>query len=103
MGREDVFTLSHLHGLTLDLVIDVVFDLCSEFIRGMRTCSCKIVTADDWPENLVMLIVLQVVVAIAFDYSYNLLRAFPHIGRAERFVRRQRGHINLIAVVGIHS
>ena len=84
-------------------MIYIVLDLCPELVRGMGTCSRKIVTADDWSENLVLLIVLQVGVAVAFYYSYDLLLgAFPRIGRSKSFVGGQRS-LNLMAVVGIHS
>lgn len=85
-------------------MIYALLDLLPKIVSGMRTSCREIIAAHDWSKNLVLLILQQMVLAVAFYDSYDLLLwAFPHIGRPKSFVGGQRSHFDLIAVVGIHS
>ena len=103
VAGEGFLGLSHLHRLALDLVVDIVLDLLPELIGSLRSSGGEVVAAHDRSENLVLLVVLGLGLAVTLDYpDYLLLGAFSHVGRSKSFVGGQRRHFDLVAVVGIN-
>ena len=86
-------------------MIYATLDLVSELICSMCSCCRKIIATNNWPKNLVLLIMLLIiVVTVTFYDSYDLLLGTSsHVGRSKSFVGGQRSNFNLIAVIGIHS